>query len=82
MAKKPYQKLDDIPAHVFSNRMLTETPSPELREYLRYMLDHHPDDLYYLYQHSQKYKHHGGGWHMDFKRWRGKLDNDLTKQGA
>ncbi len=76
---KPYSKLSEIPPHVFKNRILTDPVSEDLRDYLRYMIENHPDDLLYLYKHSQKYINHGGAWGMPFDRWRKQLTNNLQK---
>ena len=76
----PYKKFDDIPIHCFSNKELTKTPSPELRTYLRYMLNNHPDDLAYLWRYCQRYKDVGGCYILTWENWKRKLTNDLAKQ--
>jgi len=78
--KSPYQTKQDIPLHCFSNKECTQTPSPELRKYLRYMLDTHPNDLEYLWRYTQQYTAHGGCYKMVFAAWLKKLTTDLTKQ--
>lgn len=75
----PYKKLSNIPPHVFRNRILTEPVGKDFRNYLRYMLDNHPDDLAYIHKHSQKYVNHGGAWVITFTRWRDRLENNLQK---
>lgn len=76
-----YNKKEDIPLHVFSNKECTRTPSPELRNYLVFMLTNHPDDLEYLWRSTQQYIHHGGCYVMTFIKWKDKLKKDLQKQG-
>lgn len=78
---KPYQKITDIPPHIFRNKLLTHPVGDELKEYLRYMLDNHPDDLHYLYRKSQRYIKHGGASVINFERWRLQLDKQLQKEG-
>ncbi|MEM0173288.1 MAG: hypothetical protein QXI16_02145 [Sulfolobaceae archaeon] len=75
-----YEKLEDIPLHVFSNKECTKTPSPDLRKYLRFMLDNHPNDLDYLWRYTQQYKHHGGCYYLTFSNWLKKLERDLKEQ--
>lgn len=75
-----YKKVTDIPLHVFSNKECTLTPSPELREYLSFMLEHHTDDLEYLWRYTQQYIKHGGCYYISFKEWLHKLTKDLKKQ--
>jgi hypothetical protein len=76
----PYKDIKDIPLHCFSNKECTYTPSPELRQYLRYMLDNHPNDLEYLWRYCQQYTNYGGCYVMTFDHWKTKLSKDLTKQ--
>jgi len=75
-----YEKVTDIPLHVFNNKECTKTPSPKLREYLNYMLTNHPNDLDYLWRYTQQYVKHGGCYYISFKDWLNKLTKDLTKQ--
>jgi len=75
-----YKKIEDIPLHCFSNKECTMTPSPELREYLWYMSQNHPNDLDYIYRYHQKYKDHGGCYVMTYAHWLKKLIRDLTTQ--
>lgn len=75
-----YKKFTDIPEHVFSNKECTKTPSPELREYLRFMVENHMDDLYYLWRHCQAYTKHGGCYILPWEKWKKKLVKDLEKQ--
>lgn len=77
---KEYFSVDDIPLHCFSNKECTMTPSPELRQYLKWMLANHPNDLYYLYNYGQQYKKFGGCYVMTFEFWLDKLTKDLQKQ--
>lgn len=81
MTKEKYKTIEDIPLHVFSNKECTYTPSKELREYLRFMLDNHPDDLEYLWRSTQQYVQHGGCYVMSFSKFKDKLNKDLIKQG-
>lgn len=74
-----YNKVTDIPLHVFSNKECTKTPSPELKEYLLYMLENHKDDLDYLWRYTQQYVKHGGCYYISFDKWLDKLTKDLTK---
>ncbi|WP_146206939.1 hypothetical protein [Chromohalobacter israelensis] len=74
---KPYSKLSEIPPHVFKNRVLTDPVGKDLRDYLRYMLANHPDDLNYLYRHAMKYNDHGGGFYIAEDKWRKRLANKL-----
>jgi len=76
----PYKTIQDIPLHVFSNKECTKTPSPELRQYLRYMLTNHPLDLEYLWRSTQQYVKHGGCYLMTWDKWLDKLTKDLDKQ--
>lgn len=80
MNKSPYKTTQDIPLHCFSNKECTYTPSKELREYLRYMLTFHPNDLEYLWRYTQQYTNHGGCYVMTFDHWKNKLSKDLDKQ--
>lgn len=80
--KNKYKNLSDIPFHVFSNKECTQTPSKELREYLRYMYDNHRDDLDYLFRYMQQYTQHGGCYQMLWGRWLKRLDKDLKSQEA
>ena len=75
-----YTKVEEIPLHVFSNKECTTTPSPELREYLEYMVQHHTDDLEYLWRYCQQFTKHGGCYIITFDRWIAKLKKDLEKQ--
>ena len=77
---KEYQTIDDIPALIFSNRQLTQSPSIELLEFLDWMLTNHPNDLAFLWRKSQEYKNHGGSWKLTFNQWLQKLENDLKRQ--
>lgn len=65
---------------MFSNKECTYTPSPELRAYLRYMLENHKDDLDYIFRYTQQYVHHGGCYVMTYDKWISKLTADLKKQ--
>lgn len=75
-----YKKKEDIPLHVFSNKECTRTPSKPLREYLKWMLENHPNDLEYLWRHTQQYTNYGGCYIMGFDFWLNKLGKDLVKQ--
>lgn len=84
MARQPehkYTTVESVPVHVFENKECTVTPSPRLREYLRYMHDNHPHDLEYLWRHTQQYVKHGGCYVMTFEKWRARLNKDLIAQG-
>lgn len=72
-----YKKFDDIPIHAFSNKECTETPSPELKSYLNYMLENHPEDLTYIWRYSQQWSKHGGCYLISFERWLEKLKRDI-----
>lgn len=80
MAANKWKTVDDLPIHAFSNKECTMTPSPELREYLEYMVEHHEEDLEYLWRHTQQYTRHGGCYGMAWHVWLRKLKKDLTKQ--
>lgn len=75
-----YKNIESVPAHIFSNKECTRTPSPELREYLAYMAEHHTDDLQYLWKYTQQFKDFGGCYVMTFPRWIEKLKRDLKEQ--
>lgn len=75
-----YKTIEDIPLHCFSNKECTRTPSPELREYLSYMVANHPEDLEYLWRSTQQYVNHGGCYVMAWSVWLNKLTKDLKKQ--
>lgn len=75
-----YKSIEDVPLHCFANKECTITPSVELKKYLRWMLDKHPDDLEYLWRHTQKYIRHGGCYEMTFDYWKRKLNKDLNKE--
>lgn len=75
-----YDSLDKIPKLVFTDRMCTDSPCPEVRKWLRWMLENHRDDLYFLYRKSQRYKDYGGGWFMPFDKWLGRLQRSLDRQ--
>lgn len=78
-----YKTIEDIPPHLFKDRMLRTPASKEFHEYLKYMVENHPDDLDYIYQESQKYIDHGGGFKETFKAWLTKLSNKLNElEGA
>lgn len=72
-----YKKFEDLPIHAFENKECTKTPSPELREYLWYMLEHHEQDLAYIWRYSQQYYKHGGCYLIGWERWLEKLRRDL-----
>ena len=74
-----YNEVRDPPAHLFKDRMLRSPASKELHAYLSWMLENCPDDLDYLYQASQRYIDHGGGWKEGFDNWRNKLSNSLKR---
>lgn len=76
----PYKSIEDIPPHIFSNKELTKTPSPKLRAYLKYMLEHHTNDLHYLYRSCQQYVNYGGCYTLSWHRWLTKLERDLIEQ--
>ncbi|SDO36813.1 hypothetical protein [Vreelandella arcis] len=80
MKNNPYITVNDIPAHIFKNRILTDPVGEEFSAYLRYMLDNHPDDLYYIFKHGQKYTGYGGAFTMVFERWLVKIENNLKKK--
>ena len=80
MTQGRYKTLQDIPLHCFSNKECTYTPSPALREYLKYMLQYHSDDLEYLWRYTQQYTNFGGCYTMTFDHWKNKLNKDLEKQ--
>lgn len=75
-----YKTIQAIPLHCFSDKEATKTPSKELRQYLRFMLDNHPLDLEYLWRHTQQYTQYGGCYSMTFVHWRNKLDKELKKE--
>lgn len=77
---KEYLSIEDVPLHCFSNKECTITPSPELRHYLRWMHDNHPNDLEYLWRYTQQFLKFGGCYVMTFDFWLNKLNNDLKKQ--
>ena len=74
-----YKTIKDIPIHVFSNKECTKTPSPELKEYLLFMLENHKEDLDYLWRYTQQYVQHGGCYYIPFNKWLDKLAKDLNK---
>lgn len=75
-----YKEIKDIPLHVFSNKECTMTPSIELRTYLNFMQENHPNDLDYLWRYTQQYTKHGGCYYLTFANWLHKLRQDLKKQ--
>lgn len=75
-----YKKLDQIPLHCFSNKECTKTPSPDLKEYLRFMLTNHPNDLEYLWRYTQQFVKYGGCYMLTFEAWLTKLTKDLQQQ--
>ncbi len=77
---KNYTDEASIPKHIFTNMACTETPCKELRKYLRWMLTHHPNDLEYLFRHSQRYVNYGGYSLISFDVWKGRLNTSLTNQ--
>lgn len=75
----PYATIEDIPLHVFTNRMCTQTDSPDLKDYLLYMLEHCPDDLAYIYDYTQQWCDiEGATYKMTFKQWKTKLQKDIN----
>lgn len=74
-----YKKVSDIPPHIFKNRILTDPVGKHLRDYLRYMLDNHSEDLNYLFRQAMKYKDHGGAYALKEDIWRERLANNLQK---
>ena len=75
----PYATLEDIPLHVFTNRMCTQTDNSNLKDYLLYMLEQYPDDLNYIYDHTQQWSDiEGATYKMTFKQWKEKLKKDLN----
>jgi len=82
VGKGKYITVDDIPIHIFTDKMCTQTPSKELQAYLSFMLKNHPDDLVYLWRKMQEYKNHGGQWPVSFKDWKVKLKEQLKKDGV
>jgi len=75
--KEPYKKLGDLPPHIFRNKLLTEAIGDEFRQYLRYMLENHPDSLHYIYRAALRYRGYGGNAQTSFERWRNQLTNKL-----
>ena len=69
-----------MPARYTKIKELTKTPSPELREYLSWMIQHHPNDLKYLFDYTQQYHKFGGCYQMTWVRWLNKLKRDLKEQ--
>jgi hypothetical protein len=59
--------------------MLRKPCSKELHAYLKFMLNNYPDDLDYLWQASQLYIDHNGGWQESFNTWLEKLRKSLTR---
>lgn len=74
-----YKEIKNIPLHCFSNKECTKTPSPELKEYLSYMLTNHPNDLEYVWRYTQQYVAHGGCYALTFDKWLLKLTKDLKE---
>lgn len=76
----PYKNISKIPPHIFKDRLLTEAVTPELRNYLRYMLEKNPNNLWYLYKRAQEYKDiEGAQYVMHFPKWIHKLTKSLEK---
>lgn len=82
-SKKKYKRLynspSDIPVHIFKNAACTVPVGQEFREYLRYMLEHHPDDLEYIFRNAQQYSNYGGTKRIPFDVWKGQLKRQLNK---
>ena len=74
-----YKDVKSIPLHCFSNKECTKTPSPELKEYLSFMLLNHPNDLEYIWRYTQQYVNHGGCYVLTFDNWLKKLTRDLKE---
>jgi hypothetical protein len=74
-----YSSVEDLPIHIFNNKECTDSPSKEMREYLRYMLENHPDDLAYIWRYMQSFKNYGGCYVLTFARWKERLKNRLKK---
>lgn len=79
--KNKYPNKESIPIHAFTNKECTESPNPELRAYLRFMYDNHPNDLNYLYRYCQQFVKYGGCYSMTWEYWLRKLDRDLKASG-
>jgi len=75
-----YNNIEDIPAHIFSNKECTKSPSPALREYLEWMVTNHPNDLKYIWAYTQQFKNYGGCYVLTYGEWTDKLKRDLAKQ--
>ena len=74
-----YHKIKDLPVHIFKNRQCTDPVGEDFKEYLRYMLDNHPDDLHYIFRHSQLFVNYGGSFRMTYLQWRDRLKKKLKK---
>ncbi|WP_146613012.1 hypothetical protein [Halomonas sp. SL1] len=75
-----YQKIKDIPPHLFKNRQMNEPCGQEFKDYLKYMLENHPDDLHYIFKASQEYVNYNGSFRMTFEQWKSRLANKLNKK--
>lgn len=77
---KKYKNVSDIPTHIFKNAACTVPVGDEFKEYLRWMLENHPNDLEYIFRHAQKYSNYGGTKRIPFHVWQGQLERQLNKE--
>ena len=77
--KIPYKNLQELPPHIFRDVQMRDPVGKEFRQYLRYMLENHNEDLQYIHRRSQTYVEHGGAFYETFPQWRTKLKNKLKK---
>ena len=77
--KKKYSKVEDLPAHVFTDRELSAPVGVDLCEFLQFLLDNEPDALRYLHRKGQEYIDYGGANVLSWTKWLGQLRNNLKK---
>ena len=77
--KKKYKAVEELPAHVFTDRELSAPVGEELCQFLQFLLDNEPETLRYLHRKGQEYTDYGGANVLSWSKWLGQLRNNLRK---
>ena len=77
--KRRYKSVEDLPAHIFTDRELSAPVGEELRAFLQFLLDNEPEALRYLHRKGQEYIDYGGANVLSWTKWLGQLRNNLRK---
>lgn len=79
--KKKYNKVENLPSHVFLDMELSHPVGDEFREYLTFLFNNSQESLRYIHRKGQEYKDYGGANPINFSKWLSQLKTHLNIKG-